>query len=361
MHARGSRRRHPSPLLSGPNLGPLGEACSPAVSVLLPVRDAVDTLPRALHSLLRQNLPHMEIITVDDGSTDGSRAYLNTMATADPRVRVVTNRGDGLVAALECARAEARAPLLARMDADDISHPQRLELQTQYLEDHPAVAAVGTQVYLFPRTALGAGWRRYERWLNGLLSPADHARELFVESPLAHPSVLMRADAVEAVGGYRETAWAEDYDLWLRLSQAGYELAKIERRLLAWRHSEQRLSARSPRYSHAAFLKARAHFLTRHRLFAAGQLAIWGAGRTGRRLRTLLAAEGVTVERFYDVDPAKVGRRLRGAPVYSWRDLAPPGKLPLLVAVGAPGARAQIRPELRRKGYREGVDVLFAA
>ncbi len=345
----------------GPAEGASGPASPPAIAVLLPVRDAAATLDRALRSLWRQTRPDFEVVAVDDGSSDRSLAILEANARHEPRLRILDGARRGLVAALESARLATQAPYLARFDADDICHPDRLRRQADHLDAHPRTAAVGSRVAMFPRRSLGPGWRRYQGWLNGLTTPEDHAREVFVESPLAHPSVLMRAEALSAVGGYRETEWAEDYDLWLRLLEAGWDLAKVDAVLLAWRQTPDRLSLTSPRYHPRAFLAARAHYLARHRVLAGGETAIWGAGRTGRRLARLLTAGGVHVTRFYEVDRRKIGGRTLGSPVHSWTELEPAGRAPLVVAVGAPGARSLIRPETRSRGYREGVDLLFAA
>jgi glycosyltransferase involved in cell wall biosynthesis len=329
-------------------------------TVLFPVRNAEATLDRALDSLWRQTWSDFEVLAVDDGSTDRSGDILAAHARRESRLRILPG-GDGLVAALEAGRRFTRDPHLARMDADDICHPDRFRRQLAYLDEHPDVAAVGSRVAIFPRADVGAGWRRYETWLNALVTPEDHHREIFIESPLVHPSVMMRAAAVEAVGGYRETPWAEDYDLWLRLSAAGWGLAKVPATLLAWRHTMERYSLVSPKYSHGSFLAARAHYLARHPMLAAGSVAIWGAGRTGRRLTRRLRRHGVRVVDFYDVDPRKIGRDVEGARVRPWTDLARPGGIPVVVAVGSIGIRELIRPEVLRRGYREGEDVLFAA
>ena len=334
----------------------------PRVAVLLPVHNAEPTLDRALDSLYRQTFRDFTVLAVDDGSTDATSEILARRAEREPeRIRVLTQPHRGIVSALEAARHHADAPLLARMDADDLSHPDRFREQLAYLGAQRGVAAVGCRVRLFPESALGAGWRRYRRWLNGLLTPEDHAREIFVESPLAHPSVMMRSDAVAAAGGYREVPWAEDYDLWLRLDRAGHGLAKVPRTLFAWRQTPSRLSLTSPRYSRGAFLAARAHHLARHRFLAGRRAALWGTGRTGRRLGRRLREFGVEIVGFYDVDRRKVGRRILDVPVRSWLELEPSGRTPLVVAVGAAGARELIRPEAERLGYREGVDLLFAA
>jgi glycosyltransferase involved in cell wall biosynthesis len=373
---------------------------SPSVAVLLPVRNARSTVDGALRSLWRQTWADFEVVAVDDGSTDGSLDILRRHARHDRRLQVLAGTERGLVPGLEQARGATAAPRLARMDADDLCHPERLARQVRYLDAHPDVGAVGSRVRIFPRDCLGPGWRRYEVWLNRLLTPEDHARELFVESPLAHPSVMMRADAVAAVGGYRDRGWAEDYDLWHRLLSAGWKLAKVDAVLLAWRHAPTRLSRNHPNYHLSAFLRARAHYLARHPAFRGGSVAVWGAGKTGRRLAWHLTEEGLRVSRFYEVDPSKIGRcvrigegrvlgdgggnagsgggghrdgrggrrrtadgnrpRLPAVPVLSWRDLTPPSD-PLVVAVGSPGARGIIAVEVRRRGYREGTDVFFAA
>jgi len=330
------------------------------ISVLLPVRNASGTLDAALESLWRQTREDFEVLAVDDGSSDEGPEILMRHAAHDSRLRVTANRGEGLVDALETGRNLASFPYLARFDADDLAHPDRFRLQAAHLDRHPEVTAVGSRVVIFPRTGLGPGWRRYEDWLNGLITPEDHDRERFVESPLAHPSVMMRAEAVSRVGGYRDPGWAEDYDLWLRLLEAGGRLAKVDRVLLGWRHTGTRHSVRAARYTPDAFLAARAHFLARHPALEGRRVRVWGAGRTGRRLAHLLGAEGVRVLCFYDVDESKIGGAWHRADIHSWRDLAPPDGTPLLVAVGAPGARELIRPEVVRAGYREGIDAFFA-
>jgi hypothetical protein len=183
-----------------------------------------------------------------------------------------------------------------------------------------------------------------------------------VESPLAHPSVMLRTEILRSLGGYHDPPWAEDYDLWLRLHEQGHSLAKVDRVLLAWRNQATRLSVNSERYSLNQFMNARCHYLARvPAIRDRGAVHIWGAGKTGRRLARGLESHGIRVERFYEVAKGLVGKLRRGAPVLSWEDLAPPGETVLLVAVGAPGARDLIRPTLEDRGYSEGKNVWFAS
>jgi len=325
------------------------------VSVLLPFRDAAPTLERSLRSVLAERSIALEVLAVDDGSRDGSTSIAR--AIADPRLRVLSSKGHGLVAALETARRAARAPFLARMDADDVSLPGRLAQQYRALEARPSLGALGTRVRA---VGGGEGLRRYVAWQNSLRTEADHRRELFVEAPLCHPSAMMRASAVDAVGGYRTGDFPEDYDLWLRLDAAGWGLAKLPRVLLEWCHAEGRATFSDPRYRIEAFRALKAPFLARRLVDETRAIVTWGAGRTGRRTMRLLEAHSLRASLWVDVDPAKIGRTARGAPIVA-ADRLHPSQHFVLAAVGARGARPLIRKALVARGFREGRDFLFVS
>jgi hypothetical protein len=324
--------------------------------VLLPVRDGGAFLEQCLASLERQTLTDLEVVAVEDGSGDGSAEVLAWWAGRDPRIRVVPGPAAGLVAALDTGLDGARAPLVARMDSDDVCHPRRLELQVGRLDRDPDLGVVSCLVRIFPRTRVAEGFRVYERWLNGLVTPAQIARERFVESPLAHPSVVVRRELLLAVGGYRDLCWPEDYDLWLRLLAAGARCAKVERRLLFWREHGGRLTRTDCRYAAARFVECKAHHLVRGPLAGCSSVVVWGAGKTGRLLSRELLGLGAPIEAFVDIDPRKVGRRVRGRPVVAPEalpGLLGPGTV-VLAAVPARGARDLIRGHLDALGLVEG-------
>ncbi len=328
----------------------------PTVSVLLPVRNATPWLAECLASLARQSLTDHEVVAVDDGSDDGSGELLDRRAAADPRIRVIHRPTRGLVAALNHGLDRCRAPLVARMDADDISHPRRLELQAAELASHPDVAVVSCLVRHFPRHRVERGFSLYEEWLNSLVTDDDIACERFVESPVAHPSVMVRTATLRDAGGWRDVGWAEDYDLWLRLLQDGVRFAKIGRALFFWREHGARLTRTDTRYSVASFLRCKAHFLARGPLAGGRPVVLWGAGRTGRRMSTLLTREGIDVAAVVDIDPAKIGRRLRGAPIIDPGELGDhlTREVVVLAAVASRGARGLIRARLLDFGLVEG-------
>jgi hypothetical protein len=317
-------------------------------------------LDECLDSIAAQTLAEHEVLAVDDHSRDGSGSLLRARARRDRRLRVLPNPGRGLVFALNHGLARARAGLVARMDADDRMHPERLALQRRYLRAHPGVDVLGSRVRGFPPHRLNGGLRQYLAWLNACQSPQVIADDIYLESPLAHPSVMFRVGVVRAAGGYRDGPFPEDYDLWLRLFQAGRVLAKLPQALLEWRDTPGRTSRRDPRCSRDAFDRLRARYLARDpRLCAAAdRLAIWGAGRVTRRRAAHLLAEGYRPRVWIDIDPRKIGRHIEGIPVVGPEWLSRGERGLVLVYVAVHGARRQIADRLGELGYERGRDWL---
>jgi len=328
----------------------------PKVSVLLPVWNGLPFLSCCLRSLDRQTFPDFEVVAVDDGSSDGSAALLDDHARRDPRWRVLRRPHSGLVESLNAGLTACRGRLVARMDADDACHPRRLELQVRRLDEHADVGVVSCRVRHVPVHGVGEGFRIYEAWLNRLATHDAMLRERFIESPIAHPSVVVRREVLERAGGWRDMGWPEDYDLWLRLAESGTVFAKVPEVLYFWREHPGRLTRTDRRYAVERFLRAKAHFLLRGPLAGKRPVIIWGAGQTGRRLSKHLLRGGADIRAFLDIDPEKIGRTLRGIPIHAPEELPlllPPEAV-VLAAVASRGARALIRARLSRAGLVEG-------
>lgn len=329
----------------------------PAVSVILPFHNAESTLARAIESIRVQSFADWELIAWDDGSTDTSLAVAQALAQCDARIRVLESPHAGLVEALRQACAQARGAILARMDADDVSLPHRLEKQVALLRADDRVALCGTLVSM-EGAGIGSGRRRYEEWINGLIRHDDIVRERFIECPVAHPTFAMPRWAYDAAGGYQEHGWPEDYDLVLRLAEQG-RIEKVPEALLEWHHHGTRLSMRDPRYEEAAFRRLKRHYLRKTVLAGRSLFHQWGAGEVGKRwLREWDAPKPAAV---VDINPRKIGRVLHGIPVIAPETLPAPGETFVLIAVGAPGARDEIREWLTPRGYVERVDYAFIA
>ncbi len=319
------------------------------VSVLMPARNASATVEDALRGILSQRgAPPFEVVCVDDASTDATPRLLSRSG-----VKVVQGHGVGLVAALNLGLAHCRGDVVARMDADDLVHPDRLRLQADLLGSDRSLGAVGSLVVCDDEAP---GMKRLEAWLNGIVTREECRNARFVEAPLVHPSTTFRREALGQ--GWQDNGWAEDWDLLLRLVEQGWELAKVPQVLLTWRDSPHRLTRTHAVYGEDRMFRLRAHYLARGPL-QGREFDIWGAGPTGKRLARELERHHKIPRAFYDVDRRK--QRARGRPVLREEALPPPGEAMMVCAVGAAGARAEIRSVLEPRGYREGRHFLFAA
>ena len=330
---------------------------TPLVSVVMPVRNGGEYLAGAVASILGQTHANLELLLVDDHSTDRAIASLDKR---DARLKILANRGRGIVAALNTGLDCSAGDFVARMDADDISLPDRVRVQLDYLDKNPAVDICGSCVDIFSATGIQGGLERYQDWLNSVREPAQVRRQIFIESPLPHPTLMLRRAAVQKLGGYRDNGWPEDYDLLLRADAAQMPMGKPEPVLLRWREHEHRLTHTDERYERRRFMRAKTHFLVHHRL-ARRLVVIWGAGPTGRDMFDLIQEEGGDVEGFIEVHPRRIGGQKRGLPVWPVDKVANLGASMLLVAVGAAGARNEIEAFLREHGKTAGQDYLFVA
>ncbi len=321
----------------------------PEVSILTAVRDGRPHLEAAIASIRAQTLTRWEWILIDDGSRDGTTGLLERWAREDSRLRVVTTPPQGIVAALNHGLSLCRAPLVARMDADDVSHPDRLGAQAAYLRAHPSIVAADSRVQLLGGRR-NAGMRAYVDWANDHSTPESIAGDLFVESPLIHPAVCYRADIVRDLGGYRAGDFPEDYDLWLGLHAAGHPLGKVPEVLLSWRDSPRRLTRSDPRYRRAAFtaLKQRHLETLDGDLMRGPGFVLAGAAPFARPWRQWLRRIGARPEFIAEIEPRRIGERILDAPVVPLEELRRRPWRALLVTVSGQSSRAAFRSLLAR-------------
>lgn len=331
---------------------------TPHISIIMPVYNGEPTLRESMDSLLHQEYNDWELILVDDGSTDGSLRLLRQYAHCDSRLHVLASAHEGIVAALRRACAGARGDLLARMDADDIALPGRFSTQAAMFKADSRLDLCGARV-LSEGATVRYGRKRYASWINRLVCHDAMVRELFVECPIPHPTFMMRRSLYETLGGYREMGWPEDYDFVMRAWMAGAVFGKSETPLLRWREHPRRLSMTDQRYSPASFRRLKRHYLFQTYLKGKEQSFIqWGAGEVGK---IWLREWPVPPAAVVDVHPRKIGKKIHGVPVIPCDALPPPGSCFIVVAVGARGARDDIRAWLEPRDYREQVDYIFLA
>ncbi len=331
-----------------------------AVSVVMPVFNASAFLAETIEAVLAQTHADFEFVIHDDGSADDTRAIAEAYAARDARIVVQSapNQGRGVAPAANAAVARATGDLIVRIDGDDLCRPTRVASLVALAQAHPEVDVFASRVRYFPREHVGPGMARYEAWLNDLLTHEAIVADRFVEYPLPHPSTAVRRRAFERVGGFRAGDFPEDYDWFLRACAAGLRFGKHPDVLLDWREGAHRTTKSDGRYSLDAFFRLKLEHLLPLLQAHGRELVVVGAGRDGKRWARALLAEGLTVRALLDLHPGRVGNAIDGVPVCDYDALPGLQDAFLLSAVGAPGARAQVRSRLTAAGLGEERDFL---
>lgn len=288
---------------------------TPLVSVLMPIYNGASDLRQALDTILKQSFNGFEVIAINDGSRDDSAEVLN--AVNDSRVRVVHQDNMGLAATLNRGLSLAQAPLIARQDQDDLSHPERLAKQLSYLNNNPECILLGTAADI---------------WVGDVPSerahdhPTEHellAFDLLFNNPFVHSSVMMRKDAVLEVGGYttdRSRQPPEDYELWSRLARKG-RVANLSERLLVYREVPHSMSRNGPNpfldrlVSLSAENLAYGNGLTQPNITMVDVAALTHSAfhRLSKRPNIIVMAEAVRIAgRAIDEDDPRITARVNG-------------------------------------------------
>lgn len=314
------------------------------LSVVLPFRDAAAWIARATSGVLAE--PEVdELVLVDDGSLDGGAEIAARIASRDVRVRLVRGPSRGLVPALGAGIEASRGDLVGRMDADDESLPGRFARQLAQLRNDPSLGLSATRAEVVSDVPM-PGLEAYVAWQNELVTPEDHEHALYIESPICHPSVVVRRAVLERIGGYRDVGWPEDWDAWHRVHAAGYRLAKVPEVLVRWHHREGRATFGDARCSAEALVRLRASFLAEKIRVSGRPFVIWGAGDTGKALARELSECGAHLSAWVDLDPRKVGNIVQNARIY--RPEERPPEAFVVIALAGRGDRALSREQRDR-------------
>lgn len=330
----------------------------------MPCFNAGASVARAVTSIQAQSWSDWELIIVDDGSGDDSAGILEKIAVSDQRIRLLRRPHEGVVAASNAGFSIARAPLIARMDADDVSLPGRLAAQQRLLQEQPQLGAVSCQARFGGDARVAAGYAHHVAWTNRHITPEQIALNRFIDLPFPHPTLMYRRELVETLGGYRQGDFPEDYEMVLRWIAAGVTIGKVNEVLYEWHDPPSRLSRNDPRYDMQAFHRCKAPYLSQA-IRSGGHdgraLWIWGAGRPARKCAEPLESAWKPASGFIDIDPRKIGRVLQGRAVVGAGDLPPAEQAVIVSYVASRGAGETIRAALLESGRIEGEDFWICA
>ncbi len=330
-----------------------------AVDVLLPFHVEAPGLDAAIASIVGQTYADWHLILIDNRAAPAALKIAQRWAHADARIRLIHEQEQGIAHALNAGLRIVTAPLVARMDSDDLCHPERFAQQVALLGADATLGAVACRVGLTSTLPDYSGLRHFVDWQNSVVSAEEHALSRFIESPVAHPSVMFRAALIHRHGPYSTAAVPEDYELWLRWMDAAVRMAKVDEVLLTWHDSPGRLTRTHPHYAHARFLDVKGQYLSRwmerhvptHR-----KVTVCGTSKWGVERALHLQGQGLRIDACTDIQGP------RQAPfAYVHPDDAVWRGDFLLGLVAKRGVRQAMRTHFVAQGLIEGIDFLMAA
>ncbi|MEM6642916.1 MAG: glycosyltransferase [Bacteroidota bacterium] len=324
---------------------------APTVSVILPFRNA-PKLSEAVESILNQSFSDFELILVNN-EPERDNEYLRTIK--DHRIRVIKEPRRGVVYAINRGINAASGEFIMRMDADDISYPDRIQNQVGFLYDNPSISVVSGQIQ-YQGSAQNVGFRMYVAWLNSIHTSDQIRYNQFVEFPLANPSLMYRRSVFKDHGMYREGDFPEDYDHFLRLQSAGIQMGKVKDPVIKWVDSPTRLTRMDSRYSSDAFFKLKAQYLAKwlkENNEYHPDIIVWGGSRLSRKRSQYLQVHGVSIKGYIDLKES--GKNI---PYTKIGDLE---NVFIVSYVSSRGARSKIRSYLLQHHYVEGKNFILAS
>ncbi len=268
----------------------------------MPVKNAGQTILAAIDSILNQTLSEFEFIIIDDHSTDNSLKIIVTKK--DTRIHVIKNIGKGIAHALNTGLSHAQGKYIARMDADDIAHPSRLERQYEFALKNPNIDVVSCLVkHLSSNNYNHEGYAHHVDWINSILTSEDHYAHRFTDAVVAHPTVFFKAELIKKYGNYSAGNLPEDFELWLRWMDHGLRFAKVPALLLDWTDYPDRLSRTNANYKTEHFFKVKAHYFSKwyNRQTVKTEIWIWGYGHKVFKKATYFSDAGLKIEGFIDL------------------------------------------------------------
>jgi hypothetical protein len=329
------------------------------ISVLLPYRNADHVIHRALISIAVQ-LENHELILVENQVESSDVVEQFIAQHPHLTIKKIKELRPGIVFALNTGIEHCTGEFIARMDADDEMLANRLKLQSEYLINHASIDLVSGMVEYAGDAEKNEGFSLYVKQINAIKSSDEISTLRFLESPFAHPSVMFRKSAFDGGDLYRNGAFPEDYELWLRWMHEGKQMAKIEQSVVRWHDHEDRLSRTDSRCTKAAFSELKMLYLSKwlqSNLATERQVWVAGIGKLAKPMIQQLINYNIQVTAITDLKP----RSFLNLPFIPWENLPEPGDQFIVSLVSNRGSWKLIQESLEARGYKMMQDFILCA
>lgn len=331
---------------------------SDLVSILIPFKNTSLYIEDCIMSIQNQTYEHWEAIFVDDASTDNSYDMVKATASKDLRIKVVTNKSKGIIAALRTAYKIAKGNFVTRMDSDDIMAPNRLEWMVTKLNRYGKGHIVIGKVKYFRADGVSDGYARYEQWINGLTQNGTNYSEIYKECAIPSPCWMTYKEDLEACGAFRPNRYPEDYDLTFRFYKTNLVCIPCDDILLYWRDYETRTSRTHEHYAQNYFLDIKTKYFIELDYDSQRPLTIWGAGYKGKTVAKLLIKANVPFHWICN-NPKKIGKKIYKQPLLNFEFLSQLNNPQSIVTVANEDAQREISDYFKKKNMVSMTDYFF--
>ena len=324
----------------------------------MPVKNAGKYIIETIKSVLMQTETNWELIAVNDNSTDGSFETIDSFTIIEPRIKLLNNKGEGIISALQTGFELAKGTLISRMDADDLMPSKKLELlKTLLLEKGKGFVSTGKVEY-FAKDGVKDGYLSYQNWLNSLCDNSRHWEEIFKECTVASPNWLIHKPDFENCGGFNSDLYPEDYDLVFRFYKSGLNIASVSEVTHLWRDHAERTSRNHIHYQHNTFFGLKTQYFIDLKLDSNRPLVIWGAGKKGKRLAKTLQEKNIQFS-WVSNNPNRHGKEVYNEIMHSFEAIATKNNPQIIITVALREAKAEIISFLEKLDLQEGKDFYF--
>lgn len=326
----------------------------PKIAVIIPFRDTVKTLSRSVTSILNQTFKDIELILINDGSTDGSRELVSEIK--DNRIKIIDLPSSGTVAALNEGIFSSKANYIALLDPYDLARNDRLQIQYNFLENNESIDVVSSKV-IYIQENPDRNIKSYIEWSNSVITNQDMYFKRFINSTILHSTIMFRKKLINTYGEFKYGKFPEDYELFLRWMDNGVTFTKLTDELTEWHDDLQRLSSRHTKYTSNAAAKLKTkYFATWFKGYFRNppDILIWGADSSSQKKISWFENEKLEISGF--IDDSYLQSWFDNKPVFKVEEIPKGVFIICFVEQFEPGNIPQI---LSLKGLEEGTHYLF--
>ena len=275
------------------------------ISIITPFKDAAPYLKDCIDSICRQNHDDWQLIAINDHSDDESVDILKSYN--DPRIEIYTNKGKGILPALQTAQEYIKGSHVTRMDADDIMPKYKLKVLIDIINTSSSLTIATGFVKYSSDAPLSQGYLSYESWLNETAEKDLFYQRIYRECVVASPNWLMHRQDFDSMGGFKHLSYPEDYDIVFKWREAGFKIKSVDSITHHWREHPQRTSRNSDTYQQDSFFRLKTPYFIKE--FKNSRIQLIGAKKKGKLIAQILKEHHCEFD-WYEKDEALIGQEL---------------------------------------------------